>query len=111
MTYLLPNLPINIYFLGFTILATFDFLRNLMYYFDLYIELYTFKNYKTYYYKSIQLENSNKISLKYIFSNTLAEIYKISLNDELCQKPLCSEYFRTEEVLRYKQLYCISLFY
>ena len=40
-----------------------------------------------------------KIPLDYIFSNTLAAIYKISLNDELYQKPLGSDYFKTEDTL------------
>ena len=36
-----------LYFLRFTIFSTFDFLHNLMNYFDhLYIELYVSKNYK-----------------------------------------------------------------
>ena len=72
------------YFLHFTILATF-FLRNSMCYFDhLYIKLNTSKNYKNLYYESMQLEDSNKISHDYIFSYTLAAIYKISLNDKYC---------------------------
>ena len=40
-------MKVCIYFYCVTILVTFDFSRNLMSYFDhLYIELYTFKNYK-----------------------------------------------------------------
>ena len=33
----------------------------------------------------MRLDDSNKISFDYMFTYTLAEIYKISLNDELCQ--------------------------
>ena len=48
----------------------------------------------------MQLDDSNKISLGYIFSNTLAVIYKISLNDKQRQKSLCSECFRMDEVVK-----------
>ena len=43
----------------------------------------------------MRLDDSNKISFVYVFSNTLTTIYKISLTNEQCQKSLCSEYFRT----------------
>ena len=46
----------------------------------------------------MRLDDSNKIPLDYIFSYTFGGIYKISLNDEQCQKPLYSDYFRTDEV-------------
>ena len=46
----------------------------------------------------MRLDDSNNIPLNYDFSYTLATIYKISLNDEQCQKSLCSEYFRKEGV-------------
>ena len=36
---------------------------------------------KIWYYESMQLEDSNKISLDYIFSYTLTAIYKISSKD------------------------------
>ena len=47
----------------------------------------------------MQLDDLNKIPLNYMFSYTLAAIYKISLNDEYWQNLLYSEYFKTEEVL------------
>ena len=37
---------------------------------------------KSLYYESMQLDDSNKISLDYIITYILAAIYKINLNDE-----------------------------
>ena len=37
---------------------------------------------KSSYYKSMRLDDSNKIKIEYIFTYTLTAIYKISLNDE-----------------------------
>ena len=61
-----------------------DFLHNIMCYFDqLCIKLYITKNYKKLRSrKNMELENLNKILLDYIFSYTLAAIYKINLYDE-----------------------------
>ena len=75
------RVPIHKYFIRSIIPATFDFLRNRMCYFDhLCIKLYTSKNYKRLivHYKSMQLDDLNKIPHDYIFSYTLAAIYKIS---------------------------------
>ena len=52
------------------------------YFNHLYIKLCISKNYKKLYYESIQLNDSNKISLDDIFSYTLDSMYKISSNDE-----------------------------
>ena len=46
----------------------------------------------------MRLDDLNKTLLAYIFSNTLAAIYIISLR-RIVSISLCSEYFRTEEVL------------
>ena len=37
---------------------------------------------RNYYYENVRLDNSNKIPFDYIFSYTLASIYKIRLNDD-----------------------------
>ena len=82
---MLQSLFSNQYFLSFIIklLATFDFLRNLIHYFDyLYIKLHKFKNYKKLILLKLQLDDSNNISFDYIYFYTLITIYKISFNDE-----------------------------
>ena len=45
----------------------------------------------------MQLDNSNKILLDYVFSYMLVAIQKINLNDEQCQQFLCREYFKRKE--------------
>ena len=59
------------------------FCDSMRYFDNFYIELYTSKNYKKLIiWKFMRLDDSNKISLDYIFSYTLVTIYKISLNNK-----------------------------
>ena len=74
---------ILIYFLRSTIVAIFNLLRNSICYFGhLYIELYISKNYKNWMLWKYVIDDSNKISIDFIFPYTLAAICKISLNDK-----------------------------
>ena len=49
----------------------------------------------------MRLDDLDKIPLNYIFSFTLAAIYKISLKEHILYSVTCSKYFRTEEVCKY----------